>query len=252
MLRSTSTPGRTSPVELAHGPTSLTSPTHPADEPANPSSCGAFIRGRRGNLRGYPALLLDVGDRRPGVLVGIAGDVPALARELGLKVGMFAAVPGWARRQGGGCADAGPGGPGGLVPRGSVHLWWAGTGRGGPTQAIPCPNPPRPVPTHGTNPRHRPTGPRPHGTNPRHRPTAPGPTAPTHGTGPPAPGPTAPTHGTGPPAPGPTAPTHGTPAPVRARRCGSARTWCRGRPIWWVDVRDGGLAPRNPVRQPTT
>ena len=35
-----------------------------------------------------------------------------------------------------------------------------------------------------------------------------------------------------------------------ARCCVSARTW-PDRPSSWVDVRDGGLAPRNPVRQPS-
>ena len=39
------------------------------------------------------------------------------------------------------------------------------------------------------------------------------------------------------------------PLPVPARRCVSAGTG-PDRPIRWVDVRDGGLAPRNPIRQP--
>ena len=38
--------------------------------------------------------------------------------------------------------------------------------------------------------------------------------------------------------------------PSHTRRCVSARTRPE-RPISWADLRDGGLAPRNPVRQPT-
>ena len=85
------------------------------------------------------------------------------------------------------CA-AGPadhlGGSGGRVPRGLVHLWWAGTGRGGPRQAIPCPNPPRPVPTPPRPvPSHGPSPPAPTHQDPS-QPTKP---VPSHGPSPPAP-----------------------------------------------------------------
>ena len=124
------------------------------------------------------------------------------------------------------------GGSGGRVPRGLVHLWWAGTGRGGPRQAIPCPNPPRPVPTH-----HDPSQPTKARPNPRPKPTSPDPPrpVPTHQ------GPSQPTAQAHQPRPTTTCPS--PPLPVSVRCCVSARTWCRATPLGGLTSQMVGWRP---------